>query len=720
LSLQAQIDRFGVSDAKPSGLAIAHFGLIEPKSNMTGSTSAVLTGLEGSSAVGLIESFLKGFHQFVLAFHLYKEKEMVNLRKWFPALAVAAAAISLSSTASAQVNNPPLQCSVTSVPPVIRGEGFAELAGDVVITCTGGQPTFAGANVPQVNVTVSANTNITSRIYNETTSNPANANIQSSEALLMVDQPTPEEQRACLARTVVTGGNAGCGRPFTGVYAGATAAAGANGLNYKTGANSVNGITNNLIPNVWQGRRVTSSSNDTSILWSNVPIDPPGTNANRIIRLTNIRVDATQIGLGLVPTPVQLTIQINPPNGVPLDNASTQVVTVAFVSRGLTVNLGNASTFRQCVREPGAFNVTFREGFVSAFRNRFIATTGIDNPAGPARPEQYQRFPGQNTFTESGFFRFDMPLIPTGSGDLFAGSRAIGYASQGTRLAVRVPALPAGVEFVVPNDIRDNKGNTDPIDDFYVRLVADTNSAGSGGTFTTPGGTTTVTSGLVVYEVIAHDPFNFENLVVPMTIRYNGTPALGSSSVQAGFAPFYAAGGPARLPSATLPEPRFRDDVVSGQAFQIVACRTHILFPFVSNQLLFDTGLAISNTSLDTGVFDTTPQEGTCRLHFYGNTAGGGAAPAFITSQVVRPGTQLLYTLSGGGNLGLTGVPGFQGYVIAVCEFQYGHGFAYITDNFGGTPRTAEGYLALILDEDMMQVGDRRNNRWSYSEILGH
>jgi hypothetical protein len=57
----------------------------------------------------------------------------------------------------------------------------------------------------------------------------------------------------------------------------------------------------------------------------------------------------------------------------------------------------------------------------------------------------------------------------------------------------------------------------------------------------------------------------------------------------------------------------------------------------------------------------------------------------------------LLFTLSGASNnTGVTGNPGFQGYVIARCFFQYAHGFAFISDL--GAARLAEGYLALVMD----------------------
>ena len=47
--------------------------------------------------------------------------------------------------------------------------------------------------------------------------------------------------------------------------------------------------------------------------------------------------------------------------------------------------------------------------------------------------------------------------------------------------------------------------------------------------------------------------------------------------------------------------------------------------------------------------------------------------------------------------------PNFQGYVIAVCQFQYAHGFAFISDV--GARNLAMGYLALVVD-DRGQTGE--------------
>ena len=93
----------------------------------------------------------------------------------------------VTSVAGAQ----PFQCTANAgVPPIVRAEGIAELVGDVVINCTGGTPTALGADVPGLNLRIFLNVNITSRLLD-----PDNGNW--NEALLIIDDPQPENQSAC-------------------------------------------------------------------------------------------------------------------------------------------------------------------------------------------------------------------------------------------------------------------------------------------------------------------------------------------------------------------------------------------------------------------------------------------------------------------------------------------------------------------------------------------
>ena len=204
--------------------------------------------------------------------------------------------------------------------------------------------------------------------------------------------------------------------------------------------------------------------------------------------------------------------------------------------------------------------------------------------------------------------------------------------------------------------------------------------------------------GSVTYEVVDADPFRIEQIDVDITASWvantsNDLPAIGSGQVSASFAPLSTV----VRASAPAPEPRFLEDTAVARTFITIArCTSTLLFPFVTNQAGFDTGMAISNTSSDW--LGTDPQTGACTIHYHGATTGGGAAPPDQTSTPIAGGEQLIFTLSGGNNAqNITGAPEFQGYIIAVCEFQYAHGFAFITDGFGGIPALAQGYLALVI-----------------------
>jgi len=271
----------------------------------------------------------------------------------------------------------------------------------------------------------------------------------------------------------------------------------------------------------------------------------------------------------------------------------------------------------------------------------------------------------------------------------------------------------AGVQIFAPSivQLRAVTGGTPG----YARLVTGTDTAGNGGSVTT--GTTsaltavTVSGGAapVVYEIISANPSVVEALDVPAVVAFvsnpgNNLPATGVTTVGASFAPTSTVA----TFSATAPIPRFCPGTPVN-AFSIVVCQCNLLFPFVTNQAGYDTGIAIANTSQDP--FGTTPQAGTVKLNYYGGTTGGGAAPpAFTTTASVAAGSELIFTLSGGGGCqpGTCGTvpatPGFQGYMIAQTNFQFCHAFSFIT---GPGLQVAEGYLAIQLD----QVGLERTGQ---------
>jgi len=426
--------------------------------------------------------------------------------------------------------------------------------------------------------------------------------------------------------------------------------------------------------NIWRGETVSSSPN--SVLWRGVPIVPPGT-GTRVIRIANIRANATGVPSGsYVPGTITEYISITGATSVPVAN---QPQTVAFVQQSLAVSISGA-TGKQCTASDDEASITFTENFPSAFRKKIETSSNVAID---------QNIPGYNYVTESMFTNSTV----TG---------AAGAANQGTRFIVKFTNVQNGVTVYTPNSVLSGS--------LYAVRVSGANSDGSGGTLATMGdGTLTAVSisggaGIAVYEVVGTDTMNglieTQAFTIPISFSWptnavgENKPALGTSQVAGGYGPISTV----ITMSSTAPEPRFKESFTQGDMLTISACRTILLFPFITNQAGFDTGIVIANTSSDPLANSTgRQQQGACTLYYYGSTTGGGAAPAAQTTQVVPTGTQLVFTLSGGGNYGAPGAPGFQGYMFALCNFQFAHGYAFVTKM--GAVDIAHGYLALVVPD---------------------
>jgi hypothetical protein len=105
---------------------------------------------------------------------------------------------------------------------------------------------------------------------------------------------------------------------------------------------------------------------------------------------------------------------------------------------------------------------------------------------------------------------------------------------------------------------------------------------------------------------------------------------------------------------------------------------TWLLFPYVRSFHGWDTGLVISNISLDP--IGTAPQAGGVRLYFYGLNAPD---PQVVT--VIAAGTVFTTTCS-------IIAPNFTGYVIAQCYFHPARGIAFTMrgDGVDSAPYMAE------------------------------
>jgi hypothetical protein len=605
---------------------------------------------------------------------LYKEKEMADFRRCIIVLAALALLVGMATTASAQNNNnSAFQCTVNaSVTPALRAEGITEKTGDLVLNCTGGTPTNLGINAQKVNIQIFLNTSITSRILS--TSNNA------SEALLLIDEPQEAQQKVC---PVPTSGANNC--QVVGVGVSTTSP-------YLPGGTPQGGPAGAGTPyNVFQGQQAGSNS----IAFLGVPIAPPGTQGGtRVFRITNIRGNANALGVSganAPPTSLIEVISVSPSTLMPINNPQ-QVI--GLVQKGLVVSTGGAVSFQQCfstnvpnppIAHPNnASSITFTEGFATAFKTRTINTTpttaGTD--VGPLNQDDPQNSANNNT--ESGFYN-ETGLNGWGSGT-GGNLAAAGLADFGTRIRLTLKGVPNGVSLVALPLIVNNTGtniDTDPAATLVMHLVTSETggyAAASTGTITLD----TSGNGAAVYEVVKQSPFAIESVTIPFTVSFTAnpganSPALGTSTFGGSFAPISTV----TVATASDPIPRFADTSVASNHITINKCATHLLFPFATNQVGFDTGIAISNTSQDP--YGTSTQTGTCTINFF-----GAGAPAAVTTAAIAAGTTYASTV-------MSLAPNFQGYIIADCQFQYAHGFAFVT-RVGATD-VAMGYLALVIPD---------------------
>ncbi|MCS7026635.1 MAG: hypothetical protein NZV14_17700 [Bryobacteraceae bacterium] len=676
----------------------------------------------GAQAVGMnhlrpFEHRLKEkFHQF--QFNFYKEREMSDFRKLL--LAFAAATL-MAGIASAQVP-PPIVCSTTAQPLTVRAEGLAEQTGDIVISCTGGTVPALGSALPQVNISVTLTTNITSRLV----SDPL------TEALLFIDDPQPAAQSPC------AGVNAVCAPLLAGPGGTAVDSAG-------------------VVRNIFQGTR----QSDNTIVFLAIPINAPGTAATRVFRTKNIR--AAIAGASAPSGQIFAFVSIqNPPANLQLNNSS---VNVAFVQQGLlfAVRSRTGGSFDPAAAGVQMFqcdasnfslaaSATARYGgggflgrsFTARFRENYAASWKVRDVNFPlTEPGLQQNIPQNNngadpsiaTVVESGFYN-------TGFTSTNGLNRA-GRADHGTRLRLAFSNVPANVRvyvsvhalssaaFTTDSSNRQSGGgetsastaaygvSTSPagLNVFAGTVLAnptsDTELVLGGNTARYPSGAVaglievplTGGAGSFVWEVFGQDPNQIDTASFAVSFAYRpaANPGTGTIAVNGSFAPV----GGGNTMSATAAIPRFADLSTAVNSASIVTCLTTLLFPFVTNQAGFDTGVAIANTSADP--FGTAPQTGNCELNYYGGTTGGGAAPARQTTTTpVAGGQTLAFTLSSGGTNGIAATPGFQGYIIAICNFRFAHGFAFISDV--GAARLSHGYLALILDPRIGLTGEALNN----------
>lgn len=305
-------------------------------------------------------------------------------------------------------------------------------------------------------------------------------------------------------------------------------------------------------------------------------------------------------------------------------------------------------------------------------------------------------------------------IVPTGAGTYaFAIPGSGNQATSGTRIKLVFNNVPTGLTLYVPLIVgSDAAGGTLSLTStetgpFGAPTAVTATSGGSTGSFTLGNGVgqisqlatgTTVTA---IYEVTAQSPLTIEAFSIPVF----GTAAAGTlavttapMTVTTSFAPVVTS---TAAPLANIPS--FISLSTALTVANEVSCSTTILFPYVTQGSGYDVGIAIENTSVDnlasSGTKSSaTNQSGTCSLNYYGT--GGNITPSAAGTLFANSGSTTAFTFTAGAgasNLLSALNPGFTGYIIAFCNFQFAHAYAYIFTNYGTANATVTSYLPIVL-----------------------
>jgi hypothetical protein len=707
-------------------------------------------------------------------FALYKEKQMADFRRWFTVLAVLAV---MAFAASAQVGvatgsaNSLLACVATAAgTPELRPEGYTELAGDIVISCTGGPVLQIGAAIPTTNIVIymAPAVPITSRFLS---SNGA------SEALLIIDEaganittgvsgpfgPKAPQSLCTTAAQQLVGGSS-CNvivSPQPGVDING------NPVTYEVaGPGPGNG---GPAQNVYQGKVGDFGSN--SVTFYNVPVLPPATSGvTRTFRITNIRVPVPG---GNLSGTLQAIISTSPNQTLPVGGTA---INIGVVGPSMVAAVKPVSkAFQQCVPATVALtaNLLFTEGFATGFKTRVVPGgifNGIPGNAtgnttwaaeGTNINPAIQNIPGglYGGFAANSESGLIYPGLNSTSGTL---TYTAGLADYGTRLKAVFTNIPAGITMYVSTTSSSQgtgfiPGGTSVLP--YAVLVgtsASSDAQQDGTPFTPVTGTTTGNDGLpaialaanasgiatAVWEVTNSNPSAKDVLSFSVYISYTATSAtttnpyglpitdlpIGATvnNVVLSMAPEPSDGvfTTVNATQGQIPTPRFAiTNTYQGRWTTINLCQTTLLYPFVTGASGFDTGIAVANTSWDP--FGTVNQTGSCKLYAYGvtvaaagNTASQPIVPGCDSISNPLPGTNCFAIVPSGQVMSVLAsatLTNFQGYVIAVCNFQYAHGYAAVTDL--GIRNLWSSYLALELSP--VGIGSPRTGVFGI-ETLAH
>ncbi len=282
---------------------------------------------------------------------------------------------------------------------------------------------------------------------------------------------------------------------------------------------------------------------------------------------------------------------------------------------------------------------------------------------------------------------------------------------RAARILLEFRGIPDGIDVQLPSIVACHQPQFDGSalrDALTLGLVSGHDRNGSGGSASTASGTAAGETSLLltegeahaVYEVRAQDRYRVEDCHIPVLFEADTIlERKAHGRVSASFAPRSSV----LVASRDAPQPRFAAEVgMSESRMDFAACRTTLMFPFVTNQAGFDTGVVITHGSPSALIGGTGRERtGSCDLHYFGATPDTSQFLLVQHSTSIDAGEQLVMTVSSGNSAqNILGTNQFEGYIMAVCGFPEARGYAFISDGFGGIADLAMGYLAPIISTD--------------------
>jgi len=357
--------------------------------------------------------------------------------------------------------------------------------------------------------------------------------------------------------------------------------------------------------------------------------------------------------------------------------------------------------------------------------------TGLQSSGGPLTTDAVVTF-GTNAIWPISPFRIanPSPAYPVGCAGA-ACTDTVDIPTTATSLVIDIESIPSGVTVTLPSTLSvfANVGDTKPtwqwklrtnansagvVQGIYDTVVAPAAAGGVSVFVSTGAAAADATSGSVGPPAVAATP-------ITIGVQIGASSGNGTATIRVVFGPGLSAAFTgddanatavpvytAAITTGSVGREIITDGVINGKAakvntaptafFTITPVQSVLLFSYVTDLDSYNTGIAVANTGSDGGVFTATTKAQTGPITFYlfqtgtttpivytaksGNGRGLDANGNLPPGNVFAIALDSLLTAAGQSAL----VGNFSGYVVALGQFNYGHGFSIVFDpNGNGT-----------------------------------